>query len=104
MASGNQRIHSFSNLDKEAVAEQYFRSVRNPDTRRNHTFSMIESGTKKLAQPPEAVEIERDFRAWYAGFASCVRVVDPQSATRLPDTRSMVDYITSNFEKESIAA
>ena len=98
-------LTDLSELTKEKIADLYFASLGNSDTRKNHVLLLPKIAEANVTAPiPSVHDIEMDFRAWYGGFLSLGRAFDP--GTVLVPTNQMVGYIGQNFDKakQAIAA
>jgi len=100
-----KNLTDLSELTKDVIADLYFRSLGNIETRKNHVLLLPKIAEANLKAPPPSVhDIEKDFTAWYGGVLSLTRELDPD--THLPPTNQMVAFIGQNFDraKQAIAA
>jgi hypothetical protein len=97
-------ITNVSELTKEIIADLYFRSLGNPDSRRNNHAGLTGARTGPSAVAPSVHDIEMDFGCWYGGLLSLAYALDDDS--KLPKTTEMTSYISPQFDrvKSAIAA
>lgn len=96
-------LTSVSALTKQGIADLYFGSLGNIDTRKNHVL-LQPPGIAATASPPNAHDLEMDFTAWYGGVLALAHTID--SGVELPRTKEMCQFIAPQFEraKGAIAA
>jgi hypothetical protein len=89
---------------KEMIAELYFKSLGNIETRKSHLAlvpALVSGGSPPA---PTASDMQKDFTAWYGGLTSLAQAIDP--AVALPDIRDMNGLINSQLDrgKKALAA
>jgi hypothetical protein len=95
-------LTNVSNLTKESIAELYFLSLGEPQTRKLHNMALLTESRGGLARiPPSVHDTEIDFTCWYGGVTSVAQGIDP--GVDLPPLKEMVGFITNNFEKVKTA-
>src|SRR3982074_3812428 len=96
------QITNVSNLTRESIAELYFQSLGEPQTRKLHNMTLLSESRGGLARvPPSIHDTEIDFTCWYGGVTSVAEAIDP--GVDLPPLKETVTFITNNFEKVKTA-
>jgi hypothetical protein len=93
-------------LTKEKIGDLYFRSLEDTLTRKNHVLLRLDGGggIKTGTAPHEPTspnDVRADFTSWYGGILALAQMIDP--GTTLPQTQTMVDYVTKNFDRAKAA-
>lgn len=83
-------LQQVSSLTKQGIADLYFGSVGNIDTRKNHVL-LQPTGIASTASPPNAHDLENDFTGWYGGVLSLAHAIDP--GVEMPRTKEMCQFI-----------
>jgi hypothetical protein len=93
-------LTNVSDLTKESIADLYFLSLGNIETRKMHTgLSGKRDGPTPI--PPSVHDLELDFKCWYSGLTSLANAID--AGVDLPPPGNMVGYIAQNFERAKTA-
>lgn len=101
-------INNISQLTKQGIADLYFLSLGNTDTRKNHvllTGVAVVSPVPGHPEPmppahvppttppvPKEIDLELDFTAWYGGVLSLAHIID--AGVQLPSVKTMCQFIT----------
>ncbi len=97
-------LNNVSELTKEWLADFYFESLENRETKKLIHPSLFRSGGPTPVTP-SVHEAAMDVATWYGGVRSICLGLDP--GVDLPPIKEMIEYITQNkFErvKTAIAA
>lgn len=96
------KITNVSNLTKESIADLYFQSLGNTETRKKHNMALLsEARGAPTRIAPSVHDLEIDFTCWYGGLESLASAIDP--GVDLPALEEMVGYISQNFERARTA-
>ena len=79
-----------SELTKQGIADLYFQSVGNIDTRKSHIL-LQPPGITSATSPPSAHDLEMDFTCWYGGVLALAHTID--AGVELPRTKEMCQFI-----------
>src|SRR6202051_3494056 len=96
MSPTTTKLTTPSELTKEGIADLYFLSIGNIESRKMHTgLSGKRDGPTLVA--PSIHDVELDFKCWYSGLLSLANAMDP--GVDLPPPLEMNGYIVQNFER-----
>lgn len=95
-------LTNVSNLTKESIADLYFQSLGEPQTRKLHNMALLTESRGGLARiPPSVHDTEIDFTCWYGGLLALAQAIDP--GMEVTPLKEMLTFITNNFEKVKTA-